>query len=507
MQNFEKKTKIYRHYLLSFIFATQEKLFGRFYMSETNATQEFSKLFEESEKDLVSYNRGDQVSGEIIKISGGSIVVSLKARQDAFADIIEYQNKKGELEYKVGDTLEGFVLRVDENVIEIGKALSSDHAANMKISEAKESNLPVQGKVVKAVKGGFLVSALDKTGFCPYSHLSLARIEDEKDFIGKTFEFEIIKFENGGKDFVLSRKEILIKKANAGKKAALEKLSVDDVVKGKVEGIKDYGAFLNLGGISGFLHISNLSWSKISHPSKALKLGEETEVKVIGIKGDKIELSIKDLTVDPMLEAVNKYKEGDVVSCKVAQNTKFGSFVELVEGVQGLIPISELSWGKRIKKAEEVVKVGDTIEAQIMNVDADKKKISLSFKNLKENPWQKIDEIATEGEPIKGIIEGVSKFGVFVEIVEGVTGLLPNDKMKAAKLFYDENDIGKEVTLKVESIDKVKRKLSLEPVNLPKGYYEKKEKGSGDKGSARDWKKYATASAPKVDPDNPFSNL
>ncbi len=477
-------------------------------MSESNATQEFSKLFEESQKELISYKRGDQVSGEIIKISGGSIVLSLKARQDAFADIIEYQNKKGELEFKVGDTLEGFVLRVDENVIEIGKALSSDHAANMKLSEAKAANLPVLGKVLKAVKGGFLVSAMGKTGFCPYSHLSLTRIEDEAAFIDKSFDFEIIKLENDGKDFVLSRKELLLKEAKAKKEEALSKLSVGAVVKGKVENIKNYAAFLNLGGVSGFLHISNMAWGKVSHPSKVVKVGDVVEVKVMKIEGDKIDLSIKDLSEDPMLEAIKKYKEGDVVTCKVMQNTKFGSFVELSPSVQGLIPISELSWGKRIKKADEVLSVGDVVEAQVMNVDQDKKKISLSFKNLKENPWQNVDEVAKEGEPIKGVIEGVSKFGVFVEIVEGITGLLPGDKMRAAKLLYDENDIGKEVTLKVCSVDKVKRKLSLDPVKLPKGYYLQKEKAESDKGSAKDWRKYAKSSiAPEEDPNSPFAGL
>ncbi len=486
----------------------KEEIFGRFIMSENNATQEFSKLFEESQKELVSYKRGDQVSGEIIKISGGSIVLSLKARQDAFADIIEYQNKKGVLEYKVGDIIEGFVLRVDENVIEIGKALSSDHAANMKLEEAKQADIPVQGKVLKAVKGGFLVSAMGKTGFCPYSHLSLSRIENEDAFIGKSFEFEIIKLENGGKDFVLSRKGLLLKEAKAKKEEALKKLSVGAVVKGKVESIKNYAAFLDLGGISGFLHISNLAWGKVSHPSKMLKVGDTVEVKVMKIDGDKIDLSIKDLTVDPMQEAVEKYKEGDVVTCKVVQNMQFGSFVELSQGVQGLIPISELSWGKRIKKADEVLSVGDVVDAQVMNVDKDKRKISLSFKNLKENPWQKVDEVATEGEPVKGVIEGVSKFGVFVEIVEGITGLLPNDKMRAAKILYDENDIGKEVTLKVASIDKVKRKLSLDPVKLPKGYYIQKEKANSDKGSAKDWQKYAKSSvAPEEDPDSPFAGL
>jgi len=477
-------------------------------MSDNNATQEFSKLFEESQKELVSYKRGDQVSGEIIKISGGSIVLSLKARQDAFADIIEYQNKKGELEYKVGDTLEGFVLRVDENVIEIGKALSSDHAANMKLTEAMQANIPVQGKVLKAVKGGFLVSAMGKTGFCPYSHLSLSRIEDESKYVDKSFDFEIIKLENGGKDFVLSRKALLLKDAKAKKEQALGKLSVGDVVKGKVENIKDYAAFLNLGGVSGFLHISNMAWGKVSHPTKVVKVGDVVDVKVMKIDGDKIDLSVKDLTDDPMLEAVNKYKEGDVVNCKVVQNTKFGSFVELSADVQGLIPISELSWGKRIKKADEVLSVGDTVEAQVMNVDQDKRKISLSFKNLKENPWQKVEEYAKVGEPIKGVIEGVSKFGIFVEIVAGVTGLLPNDKMRAAKLLYDENDLGKEVTLKVCSIDKVKRKLSLDPVKLPKGYYIQKERAESDKGSAKDWRKYAKSSlAPEEDSDNPFAGL
>ena len=251
-----------------------------------------------------------------------------------------------------------------------------------------------------------------------------------------------------------------------------------------------------------------MAWGKVSHPSKVVKVGDVVEVKVMKIEGDKIDLSIKDLSEDPMLEAIKKYKEGDVVTCKVMQNTKFGSFVELSPSVQGLIPISELSWGKRIKKADEVLSVGDVVEAQVMNVDQDKKKISLSFKNLKENPWQNVDEVAKEGEPIKGVIEGVSKFGVFVEIVEGITGLLPGDKMRAAKLLYDENDIGKEVTLKVCSVDKVKRKLSLDPVKLPKGYYLQKEKAESDKGSAKDWRKYAKSSiAPEEDPNSPFAGL
>jgi len=473
-------------------------------MSETNKNKDFSKLLEESLKDILVYKRGQNVSGTIIKITQSNIIISLNAKQDAFADVIEYQNDDGTLAYKVGDILEGFILKVTENAIEIGKALSSDHASQMKIEEAIASKIPVVGKVIQSVKGGFTAEVLGRVAFCPYSHMELSKIENEALFLGKTFNFNIIKFEDGS--FVISRKTILEKERKLKKEAALKALSVGKVVSGVVQSFRDFAAFVDLSGVSGFLHISNISWSKISHPSKILKIGDKIEVKVIGLKLDKVDLSIKALSVDPMILALKELKEGDIVTCKVIKNLSFGSFVEISPGVQGLIPISELSWGKRIKTPDEVLSPGDTIEAQILNINSSKKQLSLSFKNLKDNPWQKIDEYAKEGEPIKGVIEGIAKFGIFVEIVEGVTGLLPMQKMEAAKLYYDENDIGKEITLKVDTIDKVKRKLSLDPVKLPKGYYIDKQKADNDKGSARDWKKYAHSKS-EVDESNPFANL
>ncbi len=464
---------------------------------QETAGENFEQMLEDTLVNIKQLEIGDKVSGEIINITDSYIFVSLGGKRDVYAEKLDYIDKSGELSYKVGDTLEGYIVKDTETETLIAKSLVS---VNLNIlHDAFEEKIPVNGKVQSMTKGGYIIDISGIKAFCPISHIDDKIVIEPKKFMNETYDFRIIDFKDKGRNIVVSRKKILDVEKKKLRKEILKDLKLDSVVDGVVTRLTNFGAFIDIGGVDGLLHISQFSWGHIESPSEILNIGDEIKAKVIKIKGDKISLSMKALQENPVDATLRELTEGEVLTCKVVRNLSFGSFVEIKPGVEGLIPISELSRGRRINNPSEVVNEGDIVEAQILKINLEDKKVSLSLKALQPDPWDIIGETINEGDVVSGVIDNVVNFGAFIKISDGLTGLLPASKIKIAKVDLDSKNIGEEYKVRVVKIDKVARRISLEPTTMPESFDDDKN----------GWHKYKKEQKQNnhIDEDNPFANL
>lgn len=457
----------------------------------------FEHMLEESLANIKELEVGDKVTGEIINITDSYIFVTLGGKRDAYAEKIDYLDKKGNLKYKIGDQLSGFVVKYSETETLIAKSLLTVNLSVLE--EAFHEKIPVKGKVTSLTKGGYNVDISGIRVFCPLSHIDAKLVIDPKQFINKSYDFLIIDFKDNGRNIVVSRRAILDEEMKRIKQETLADLNIGDVVQGTVTRLTSFGAFLDLGGIEGLLHISQFSWSRIDSPSDVLNIGDVIEAKIVKIQGEKISLSMKALQENPLDKAFKELQEGEVVNCRVLRNLPFGSFVEIRSGVEGLIPISEISRGRRIANPSEVIQEGEFVEAQILKIDPEKRKISLSLKSLQPDPWDNLVNELAENDVVSGVIENVVNFGAFIKIREGITGLLPTAKLKLAGEKLDKNNVGQEYKVRIVKIDTAEKRISLEPSKMPESVVETKD----------DWNKYKQQK-PKKDEiveDSPFSIL
>ncbi|MBT3755107.1 MAG: S1 RNA-binding domain-containing protein, partial [Candidatus Cloacimonetes bacterium] len=428
-------------------------------LAEESAGENFEQMLEDSLVNIKQLEIGDKVSGEIINVTDSYIFVTLGGKRDVYAEKMDYSDKSGELSYKIGDTLEGYIVKDTETETLIAKSLVS---VNLNIlHDAFEEKIPVNGKVQSMTKGGYIVDISGIKAFCPISHIDDKIVIEPKKFMNQIYDFRIIDFKDKGKNIVVSRKKILDVEKKKLRKEMLKKLELDSVVDGVVTRLTNFGAFVDIGGVDGLLHISQFSWGHIESPSEVLNIGDEIKAKVIKIKGDKISLSMKALQENPVEAVLRELTEGEVITCKVVRNLSFGSFVEIKPGVEGLIPISELSRGRRINNPSEVVNEGDIVDAQILRINLEDKKVSLSLKALQPDPWDIIGETINEGDVVSGVIENVVNFGAFIKISDGLTGLLPASKIKIAKIDLDSKNVGEEFKIRVVKIDKAAKRISL----------------------------------------------
>ncbi|MDA3814569.1 MAG: S1 RNA-binding domain-containing protein [Candidatus Cloacimonetes bacterium] len=464
---------------------------------EESAGENFEQMLEDTLVNIKQLEIGDKVAGEIINITDSYIFVTLGGKRDVYAEKQDYFDKSGELTCKVGDTLEGYIVKDTETETLIAKSLVS---VNLNIlHDAFEEKIPVNGKVQSMTKGGYIIDISGIKAFCPISHIDDKIVVEPKKFMNGNYDFRIIDYKDKGRNIVVSRKKILETEKKKLRKEILKELELGTIVDGVVTRLTNFGAFIDIGGIDGLLHISQFSWGHIDSPSEILNIGDEIKAKVIKIKGDKISLSMKALQENPVEATLRELTEGETLTCKVVRNLSFGSFVEIKPGVEGLIPISELSRGRRINNPSEVVQEGDIVEAQILKINLDNQKISLSLKALQPDPWDVISENINENDIVTGVIENVVNFGAFIKISDGLTGLLPASKLKIAQVTLDSKNVGEEYKVRVVKIDKAARRISLEPTNMP-------ESAKDDKNS---WHKYKKESKQPdhVSEDNPFANL
>lgn len=464
---------------------------------ETSATEDdsnFEQMLEETLVNIKDPQVGDKVEGEIINITDSYIFVSLGGKRDAYAEKTDYVGKNGELTLKVGDSLAGYIVKTDETETLMAKSLVS---VNRRVlQDAMQEKIPVSGKVIAMTKGGYLINISGVRAFCPMSQMDNKIVSDIQQYIGESYDFMVIDYKENGRNIVVSRRVLLEAERQKLKEETLAQLEVGSVCEGRVTRLTNFGAFIDLGGIEGLLHISEFSWARVESPSDMLSIGQTVEIKVIKIKGEKISLSLRALQEDPFTIAVRDIQEGDIVSCRVLRNLPFGSFVEIKPAVEGLIPISELARNRRVGHPSEMLNEGDMVEAQILRIDVDKKKISLSLKALEADPWDAIHSVVTEGEVVNGVIENVVNFGVFIRITDGVTGLLPQAKMRLSSLAITPENVGEELKVRVSRVDANSRRISLEPTDLPESAREERD----------DWRKYRKQRQ-EADEDNPFSVL
>jgi small subunit ribosomal protein S1 len=466
--------------------------------NDTTQDEDFEVQLEASLAQISNYNIGDKVDGEIINITDSYIFVSLGGKRDAYADKTDYLDKKGNFTLATGDRLTGYIVKYTDTETVIARSIAS---ANRKIlRDAFNENVPIVGVVTSPVKGGFSINISGLRAFCPLTQMDTKIVSNQKIYAGKSFDFIITELSDDNKNIIVSRKKLLEQELEKQKQDILGSIEVGAVIKGKINRLTNFGAFIDLGGLDGLLHISEMAWERVESPSDVVNIGEEIEVKVIKISGDNVSLSLKALQPDPFEKAASGLSVGDSVSCKVLRNLKFGSFVEIKKGVEGLIPISEMALGKHIKHPREVVQPGDIIEAQIMKIDETNKKISLSLKALQPDPWQNIEQYFAEGDILEGTIENVTKFGIFVKLQDGITGLLPKAKMKFLTDEIQNAQSGVKLNVRITQIEHTQKRISLEPTNMPEAVEDTKD----------DWKKYRKQQKEKkkeYDPDNPFLEL
>jgi small subunit ribosomal protein S1 len=431
---------------------------------------------------------GDKIRGRIISIGANNVFVDTGTKADGVVEKSELLDEHGQLTLVEGDELDLYVVTADESEIRLSKAISGIGGVTL-LRDAWEQHIPVEGKVVAAIKGGFQVEVIKQRAFCPISQMDLTYVEDPEVYLGQTFTFLINRFEERGRNIVVSRRDILQKEMEASRKAFMAQLDAEAVFEGTVVRIMPFGAFVSLApGVEGLVHISELSWSRLDTPEQAVEVGDRLQVKILGIKdGDKpgtkkISLSVKQAMGDPWTDAPNRIRVGDKLMGKVTRCTNFGAFIELVPGIEGLVHISEMSYTRRVMRTEEVVVPGDQIMVMVKEVDLDRKRISLSIKDAEGDPWADIEEKFKPGRTLQGRVEKKEGFGIFVNLAPGITGLLPRSKIAASEIAAQIEALkpGAAITVTIDGVNAREHKISL---------------GTGDASDDQGWQEFAGGSA------------
>ena len=451
--------------------------------------ESFAELFESYSAGMnENIQVGDRIRGRIIAIGTSSVFVDTGTKVDGVVERSELLDEDGQLPLVEGDELDLYVVAADEGEIRLSKAISGIGGLNM-LRDAWEQRIPVEGKVVATIKGGFQVEVIKQRAFCPISQMDVTYVEDPEVYVGQTFLFIIKRFEERGRNIVVSRRDLLQKELEASRKAFMEQLDENSVFDGTVVRIVPFGAFVALApGVDGLVHISELSWSRLDTPEQAVKVGDVLQVKVLGIKdGDKpgtqkISLSVKQAMSDPWADAPNRVHVGDKLMGKVTRCANFGAFVELFPGIEGLVHISEMSYTRRVMRTEEVVAPGDEIMVMVKEFDLDRKRISLSIKDAEGDPWEDIEEKFKPGMTVQGRVEKKEGFGIFVNLTPGITGLLPKSKMAASEKAAQIEALkpGAAITVTIDAVNARERKISL---------------GTGDVADDQGWQEFAGGTA------------
>lgn len=384
----------------------------------------FAELFNDEQLNVA--NVGDVVQGTIIELSDNFAVIDIGDKSESEIPLSEFKSEGENVEIKVGDV---FDVYVEKREAEGGLRLSREKAIGIKVWEdianIQEGDGTIQGRIESRVKGGLSVD-IGVPAFLPYSQIDLRPVKDLDNMIGQTYDFKILKFNRKRNNVVISRRAILEAERLKLRQEMRSSLEEGSVVTGSITNITDYGVFIDLGGLDGLCHITDLSWGRVSHPSKLFKVGQEIDVKVLKYdkETDKVSLGVKQLKPDPWSTVEQKYPVGSRTVGKVVSITDYGVFAELEEGVEGLVHVSEMSWSKKTRHPSKIVSVGDAIDVSILNIDVDAKRISLGMKQLQPNPWDLVTENYPVGSIIEGKIKNITDFGIFIGIEEGIDGLI-----------------------------------------------------------------------------------
>jgi small subunit ribosomal protein S1 len=424
----KSKAKAQLEQVLAALDANDEKVPANpsLFTFEKRKDDSFEKLFSESvnKKD---FKVGDVVTGRVVEVQPDFVLVDINYKSEGLIPISEFRVVEGARDVKVGQEVQVYIDKIEnENGMIV---LSKDKADMLRawddISRAAENEEVIEGTIISKVKGGLSVD-IGVKAFLPGSQIDLRPVRNMDQFIGKTYKFKVIKFNKRRGNIVLSRRALLEQERESLRTQTLDAMKEGSRVRGVVKNITDYGVFIDLGGMDGLLHITDMSWGRIKHPSEMVNVGDELDVAVLKYDNSKerVSLGLKQLKADPWLAVAAEFVPGKKVKGKIVSLTDYGAFVELAEGVEGLIHVSEMSWTKRIKHPNQLVKVGDEVDVQVLEVDQANRRISLGMKELQQNPWVELKDSYSPGTIIEGEVKSITDFGVFVGIEEGIDGLV-----------------------------------------------------------------------------------
>ena len=431
---------------------------------DTQDTDNFSELYEES---LKSIQEGEVVKGEIVQVDKEYVLVDIGYKSEGQISIQEFIDSEGNLAAKVGDKVDVLLERREdaEGTIRLSKEKAAKIKVWDKIKDIYENDGTIQGTIISRVRGGLSVD-IGLQAFLPGSQVDLRPIRDMDSLVGQEYDFKIVKYNKRRGNIVLSRRAILEANRMALRDETLKNLEDGAVLEGTVKNITDYGLFVDLGGIDGLIHITDMSWGRVGHPSEVYKFGDKITVKILNFdkERERVSLGIKQLTPDPWTEAEHTYPLGTRVQGRVVSLTDYGAFVEVEQGVEGLIHVSEMSWTRKVRHPSQVLNVGGIVDAMVLNIDVTKKRISLGMKQVEPNPWDVIEEKYPIGTTIEGKIKNITDFGVFIGIDEGIDGLVHISDISWTRRIKHPSEVckkGQELQAVVLNIDKANERFSL----------------------------------------------
>src|SRR5213075_1957288 len=445
--------------------APKSQLRVRSGLDEEYSSDEIEKMTLVYEGTLSNIEEGEIVKSKVLRVTDTAVILDVGFKSEGAVAIDEFKDAKS---LKEGDEVEVFLEHLEDN--EGAVVLSKKKADFMRVWEkirvAYETDQPVEGTLVKKIKGGVVVDLMGVDAFLPGSQIALRRVPNIDELLGQKFEFKIIKLNKRRRNIVVSRR-VILENERAGKREKLMKeLQKDQVRKGVVKNITDFGAFIDLGGVDGLLHITDMSYGRIQHPSEMVHIGQELEVKVLDIDWDRerISLGLKQLQSYPWKDVAEKYPVGTRVSGKVVSITNYGAFIELEPGIEGLVHISEMSWTRNVRHPSKLVSIGETIEAVVLKVDPNEEKISLGMKQTEQDPWMILPLKYHVGTRINGKVRNLTSFGAFVEIEPGIDGLIHISDMSWTKRVQHPSEVVKKsdaVDVVILNIDSENKRISL----------------------------------------------
>jgi len=417
------------------------------------------KMMDMYEESFKRFDEGEVVTGRIISMDKDYVLVDIGYKSEGQIKIQEFQDEAGNLVANVGDTVDVMVEWWDDEEERV--VLSKEKAAKVKVWEdikkAYDEDQTVEGVIVNRVKGGFSVD-IGVQAFLPGSQADLRPIRNLDEMVGKTYAFKILKYNRKRSNIVLSRRAILEDERDSKRASTLATIEDGKIVDGIVKNITEYGVFVDLGGVDGLLHITDISWGRVKHPSELFSVGDKIKVKILSLDIDRerVSLGMKQLSEDPWLTASEKYPVGSRVNGKVVSLTDYGAFIELEEGIEGLIHVSEMSWTRKVRHPSKIVSVGDVVETVVLDIKPESRRISLGMKQVVPNPWDIISEKYPVGTTIEGKIKNITDFGLFIGIGEGIDGLVHisdiswTKRIKHPSEVYKKGDVVQAIVLDIE---------------------------------------------------------
>ena len=436
-----------------------------------DAGEDFAAMFEAQDNRRFSsaLSPGERVQAVIIAMSGDSVFLDVGIKRDGIMDKKDILDANGQPVANIGDTVEAWVIAVNAQELRLSRSMSGSGVAALE--DARDNAIPVEGRISSICKGGYTVETLGKSAFCPGSQMDAASLQDPENLVGRTLQFLVTRVESKGRNIVLSRRALVERERRESLENLLAGLKIGDILDGTVTRLVPYGVFVELApSVEGMAHISELSWARIEVPEEAVKPGDLIKVKLLAIQQDakgntRISLSRKQAEGDPWDEVEKRLSSGQIVQGKVIRLAPFGAFVELLPGIDGLVHLSEMSFGKRVHNAGDILSIGQIVSVMVKEISSEKRRISLSLRDADADPWADAAQRFPLGSLVQGTVDKRASFGLFVELAPGITGLMPNATAASSKQASALAKLapGESVSLVVQSLDMEQRRITLVP--------------------------------------------